>query len=269
MAGIIKLIKLFKTLRVQLSHLKPTAMEQSYRHFFSYNSRFFTSGAIILLITLFASPRLPAQSYPEGFSQVEVAGNINNPTVMAFLPDGRILVAEQGGMLHVIKNGTKLSTPALQLTVNSSGERGLIGIALHPNFAQNGYVYLYYTLTDGSRNRISRFTMSGDVINPSTETVILNLDPLSSATNHNGGAMHFKGDKLYVAIGENANTAHAQNLDTYHGKLLRINADGSAPVDNPFYSSSASEQRKRVWAYGLRNPYTFDMQNQHRKNFCK
>jgi glucose/arabinose dehydrogenase len=68
--------------------------------------------------------------------------------------------------------------------------------------------------------------------------------------------MHFgKDGKLYVAIGENANTAHAQNLDTYHGKLLRINKDGSVPVGNPF--TTGSEQRKRVWAYGLRNPYTF------------
>lgn len=201
-----------------------------------------------------------AQTFPTGFSQVEVANGIINPTVMAFTPDGRILVAQQNGILHVIKNGVKLSTPALQLTVNSSGERGLIGIALHPEFSSNGFVYLYYTLANGSRNRVSRFTMSGDVINPSSEVIILNLDPLSGATNHNGGAMHFKGDKLYIAIGENANTSHAQNLDTYHGKLLRVNEDGSAPADNPFNVSGASEQRKRVWAYGLRNPYTFDIQ---------
>ncbi len=68
--------------------------------------------------------------------------------------------------------------------------------------------------------------------------------------------MHFgKDGKLYIAVGENANTAHAQNLDTYHGKLLRVNKDGSVPEGNPF--PTGSEQRKRVWAYGLRNPYTF------------
>ncbi len=215
-----------------------------------------------LTLLIAAASIVNAQTYPANFSQVSVATGISNPTVLAFAPDGRIFVAQQNGALLVIKSGVKLSTPAIQLTVNSSGERGLIGIALHPGFSTNGFVYLYYTLSNGSRNRVSRFTMSGDVINPSSEVVILDLDPLSTATNHNGGAMHFKDDKLYIAIGENANRAHAQNLDTYHGKILRINADGSAPADNPFNTAGVSEQRKRVWAYGLRNPYTFDIQPQ-------
>jgi glucose/arabinose dehydrogenase/regulation of enolase protein 1 (concanavalin A-like superfamily) len=222
----------------------------------SVTKPFFLTMALLIVHVTVAYP----QSFPANFSQVEVASGISNPTVMAFAPDGRIFVAQQNGILHVIKNGVKLATPALQLTVNSSGERGLIGIALHPNFSSNGWVYLYYTLSNGSRNRVSRFTMSGDVISPGSEVVILDLDPLSSATNHNGGAMHFKADKLYIAIGENANTAHSQNLDTYHGKLLRVNADGSAPADNPFNTSGVTEQRKRVWSYGLRNPYTFDIQ---------
>ena len=215
-----------------------------------------------LTLLIAAASVVNAQTYPANFSQVSVATGISNPTVLAFAPDGRIFVAQQNGVLLVIKNGVKLSTPAIQLTVNSSGERGLIGIALHPGFSTNGFVYLYYTLSNGSRNRVSRFTMSGDVVNPSSEVVILDLDLLSSATNHNGGAMHFKDDKLYIAIGENANRPHAQNLDTYHGKILRINADGSAPADNPFNAAGVSEQRKRVWAYGLRNPYTFDIQPQ-------
>jgi glucose/arabinose dehydrogenase/regulation of enolase protein 1 (concanavalin A-like superfamily) len=215
---------------------------------------------LLILSLLLISTQLHSQTYPSNFSQVAVANGISNPTVMTFAPDGRIFVAQQNGNLIVIKNGVKLTTPAIALPVNSSGERGLIGMALHPSFSSNGFIYLYYTLPDGSRNRVSRFTMSGDVITPSTETVILNLDPLSSATNHNGGAMHFKGDKLYIAIGENANGSHAQNLDTYHGKLLRVNADGSAPTDNPFNTTGASAQRQRVWAWGLRNPYTFDVQ---------
>jgi glucose/arabinose dehydrogenase len=202
-----------------------------------------------------------AQTYPTGFSQVEVASGISNPTVMEFSFDGRIFIAQQNGVIIVIKNGVKLTTPALSLPVNASGERGLIGMAVHPSFSTNGWIYLYYTLPDGSRNRLSRFTFSGDVITPSSEVVLLNLDPLSSATNHNGGALQFRGpDKLFVAIGENANTAHSQNLDTYHGKILRINPDGTAPTDNPFYSATASEQRQRIWSYGLRNPYTFDVE---------
>lgn len=230
-----------------------------------FNSLFLNRSACRLILTAVLTTTanaLCAQVFPANFSQVAVASGISNPTVIAFAPDSRIFVAQQNGALIVIKNGAKLSAPAIQLTVNSIGERGLIGIALHPGFSTNGFVYLYYTLSNGSRNRVSRFTMIGDVINPSSEVVILDLDPLSSAANHNGGAMHFKGGHLYIATGENANAAYAQNLDTYHGKLLRVNADGSVPADNPFNVSGASEQRKRVWAYGLRNPYTFDVQRE-------
>lgn len=198
-----------------------------------------------------------AQVFTAGFSQVLVANGITNPTVMAFAPDGRIFVAQQGGSLRVIKNNVLLATPFITLTVNSSGERGLIGIALDPDFSSNNYIYLYYTVPVAPiHNRVSRFTANGDVVLPGSETILLELDQLSGATNHNGGAMHFgKDGKLYVAVGENANTVHAQNLDTYHGKLLRINKDGSVPEGNPF--TTGTEQRRRIWSYGLRNPYTF------------
>jgi glucose/arabinose dehydrogenase len=198
-----------------------------------------------------------AQTLPPGFSRVEVGGAVTSPTVVAFAPDGRIFVTEQTGGVRVIKNNQLLPTPFLTLSVNSTGERGLIGMTFDPEFTSNQYIYLYYTTAGGViHNRISRFTANGDIAVPGSELIILELDPLSSATNHNGGALAFGLDgKLYVAIGENANGPHAQNLDTYHGKILRINKDGSAPPDNPF--PTGSEQRKRVWAYGLRNPYTF------------
>ncbi|MFM7430483.1 MAG: PQQ-dependent sugar dehydrogenase, partial [Flammeovirgaceae bacterium] len=200
------------------------------------------------------------QTFLANFSREQVGGTITNPTVMAFAPDGRIFVAEQSGTLRVIKNGTQLATPFVTLTVNSSGERGLIGIAFDPDFATNNFIYLYYTInTAPLKNRISRFTANGDVATGS-EQIILELDNLSTATNHNGGALAFGIDgKLYVAVGDNASTSFPQNLDTYHGKILRINKDGSAPSDNPFFSR-ASEQGKRIWAYGLRNPYTFSIQ---------
>lgn len=200
-----------------------------------------------------------AQNLPPGFSQVMVANGISNPTVMAFAPDGRIFVAQQTGQVRVIKNGALLSQPFVSLSVHSSGERGLLGIAFDPNFNSNRYVYLYYTISSGAYNRISRFTANGDVAVSGSEQVILNLDPLSGATNHNGGNMQFGPDgKLYVGIGENADAALAQTMDTYHGKLLRINADGSVPPGNPF--TSGSNQRQRIWAYGLRNPYTIAFQ---------
>lgn len=206
-----------------------------------------------------------AQTFPAGFARVQVGGTLSAPTVMAFAPDGRIFVAQQSGALRVIKAGTLLTTPFVSLTVNSTGERGLIGLAFDPDFSSNQYVYVYYTVPSAGAvapfNRISRFTANGDVALAGSEQIILNLDPLSSATNHNGGAIAFGTDgKLYVAVGDNASGANAQNLNTYHGKLLRINKDGSAPSDNPFFVTGLSDQSKRIWAYGLRNPYTFSIQ---------
>jgi glucose/arabinose dehydrogenase len=214
---------------------------------------------LFCLFLFIASYTSSAQTLPAGFSQVLVANGIQSPTAMAFAPDGRIFVCQQNGQLRVVKNNALLSQPMISLTVTSSGERGLIGIALDPNFAVNHYIYLYYTLPTGSNNRISRFTASGDAIIAGSEIKLLDLDPLSTALNHNGGTMQFGADgKLYVGIGENANPPNAQNLDTYHGKILRINADGSIPSGNPFTTGSA--QRQRVWAYGVRNPYTISVQ---------
>jgi glucose/arabinose dehydrogenase len=200
-----------------------------------------------------------AQTFPSGFSQVLVAGTISNPTVMQFAPDGRLFVAEQSGALRVIKNGVLLTKPFITLNVNSSGERGLLGIAFDPSFSANNFIYLYYTLSSAANNRISRFTASGDTVVPGSEVVVLNLDPLSTATNHNGGTMQFGPDgKLYVGVGENANSANSQNLDTYLGKILRINSNGTVPAGNPFTTGTA--QRMRVWEYGMRNPYTLSFQ---------
>jgi glucose/arabinose dehydrogenase len=201
-----------------------------------------------------------AQVYPPGFAEVQVTNGIVNPTALAFTPDGRIFVCEQTGKVRVVKNGTLLPASFVQVPVNSNGERGLIGIAIDPDFDTNHYVYIYYTVnTAPLHNRISRFTGNGDIALSGSDTLILELDNLTAATNHNGGAMHFGADgKLYVAIGENANGSNAQSMDTYHGKFLRINKDGSIPEGNPF--SDGSDKKKRFWAYGLRNPYTFSVQ---------
>jgi glucose/arabinose dehydrogenase len=144
------------------------------------------------------------------------------------------------------------------LTVSSVGERGLLGVAFDPAFATNRFVYVYYTATTPTvHNRISRFTASGDVAVPGSEVVILELDNLSSATNHNGGALAFGPDgKLYAAVGENANGSHAQTLANLHGKMLRLNRDGTIPTDNPFFATATGKNRA-IWALGLRNPFTF------------
>ncbi|MGH9369020.1 MAG: PQQ-dependent sugar dehydrogenase, partial [Thermoanaerobaculia bacterium] len=184
-----------------------------------------------------------------------------SPTAFAIAPDGRIFVCEQAGKLRVIKNGTHLSTPFLTVTVSSVGERGLLGIAFDPAFAVNGFLYVYYTATTPAiHNRVSRFTASGDVAVIGSETILLELDNLSSATNHNGGALHFGLDgKLYIAVGENATGSNAQTLANLLGKLLRLNKDGTIPTDNPFYAT-ASGKNRAIWARGLRNPFTFAVQ---------
>lgn len=216
--------------------------------------------AATLLVIALAAAATPARAatLPAGFSEVVFASGLNSPTAMQFAPDGRLFVAQQGGALRVIKNGALLTTPFLTVTVDSAGERGLLGVTFDPNFASNQYVYVYYTTTSGSvHNRVSRFTANGDVALAGSEVVILELDNLSGASNHNGGAIDFGPDgKLYVAVGDNASGANAQTLSNRLGKMLRINADGSIPTDNPFYGTAVGANRA-IWAMGLRNPFTF------------
>ena len=199
------------------------------------------------------------RTQPAGFTRNEAwVTGLGNATALAQAPDGRWFVATQGGALRVVKAGALLATPFVQLTVDSTGERGLIGVALHPDFASNHYVYVYYTTTENStHNRVSRFAANGDVALAGSEAKLVELPALSTATNHNGGALHFGVDgQLYIGVGDNADGAQAQDLSKPFGKLLRVNDDGSIPTDNPFYASSTGLARA-VWAYGLRNPFTF------------
>lgn len=196
-----------------------------------------------------------------GFTKNEAwVTGMASSTAFAQAPDGRIFVAEQTGKLRVVKNGALLPTAFHTFSVDSAGERGLLGVAFHPNFATNGYVYVYYTSTaGGSHNRISRLVASGDV-STGAEEVLVDLPNLSSATNHNGGAIHFGADgKLYAGVGDNASGARAQDINDPFGKLLRFNDDGSIPGDNPFCTTAATV-KCGVWAYGLRNPFTFAVQ---------
>ncbi len=205
------------------------------------------------------APTIRAATVPSGFTETLVASGLRSPTAMQFAPDGRLFVCEQTGALRVIKNGALLSAPFLTLSVNSSGERGLLGVAFDPDFISNQFVYVYYTTASNPiHNRISRFTANGDVAVPGSEVVLLNLNNLSSATNHNGGALAFGplDGKLYAAVGENANGSNAQTLNNLLGKMLRINKDGSIPADNPFFTQTTGDNRA-IWALGLRNPFTF------------
>jgi glucose/arabinose dehydrogenase len=221
-------------------------------------------------------------SLPAGFAEAAVATGLSNGTAMELAPNGDLWVLEQTGAVKRFRPGSTTADVVgnvSPLGLSASGERGLLGIAFDPQYATNKHVFLYYTATSpGTHNRISRFTVSdtdatdyyfaGTSTTPidagssgtPTQTIIFELDALSSATNHNGGAIHFGPDgKLYVAVGENANGANAQTLANLHGKMLRINNDGTIPSDNPFFATATLDERA-IWALGLRNPYTFAFQ---------
>jgi glucose/arabinose dehydrogenase len=205
---------------------------------------------------------------PPGFTESQWGSAMpSGATAMAFAPDGRLFVCLQSGQVRVInKDGVLLANPFVRLSVDSNGERGLLGVAFDPNFASNHFVYLYYTVPGSpAHNRISRFTASGNVAAANSEFVLVNLDNLSNATNHNGGAIHFGPDgKLYASVGDNANGANAQSLSNRLGKILRFNSNGTIPSDNtrsfPGIAGSTFGANRAIWAVGLRNPFTFAFQ---------
>ncbi len=168
------------------------------------------------LVAVFAAVllALPASSLavptpPAGFVDTLVTSGLERGTAMAFDPSGRLFVTLQDGSVRVVRDGQLLPTPFVTLSVDAVNERGLLGVAFDPSFNNNHYVYLYYTVPGSpSHNRISRFTADRDVAVPGSELPLLDLPPLSTtATNHNGGAMHFGRDgKLYVAVGDNNRT---------------------------------------------------------------
>ncbi|GAB2588390.1 hypothetical protein GCM10027190_41630 [Spirosoma areae] len=216
--------------------------------------------SVALLLT---GHRTAAQTFPANFASVQIATGLD-PVGLDSAPDGRIFITEKSGKVRIVKNGALLPTPFVTIpNVDNVNERGLQGIVLDPNFNANNFVYVYYTYKapggSVSNNRVSRFTASGDVALAGSEVVLLNIDPLSSAGNHNGGSMAFKDGKLLITVGENANGANSQSFTTLKGKILRLNPDGSIPTDNPYYSSTTGNNRS-IWALGLRNPFRIAVQ---------
>jgi glucose/arabinose dehydrogenase len=208
---------------------------------------------------------------PAGFTETRVATNLAQPVAMDLAPDGRIFVTEKAGAVRVIRDGQVLPAPFARFDVATEGERGMSGVEFDPDFARNGYVYVYYTAKSPVlHNRLSRLKAAdadpdpdayrpGDVMQPGGETVLMDLDPIRNIY-HMSGAVHFGPDgKLYVTSGDNVQGVVAQKLDTVLGKVLRLNPDGTIPSDNPFYNQTTGKNRA-IWAYGLRNPFTFGFQ---------
>jgi glucose/arabinose dehydrogenase/chitodextrinase len=183
---------------------------------------------------------------------------LNWPIALAFSPDGRIFFAERlTGNIRIIESGILLATPFYTLSnTATSGERGLLGLALDPGFPSTPYVYAYQTYNDVANgtiyNRIVRILANGNA--GVSHSVILRMPPLSTATNHNGGVIAFGPDgKLYAVVGENANPPLSQDPLSPMGKVLRMNPDGSAPTDNPFYGLGG--WNPLVYTYGHRNMF--------------
>lgn len=204
------------------------------------------------------SLNIQAAKLPPGFIEERIAEGLD-PTTMAMAPDGRIFIGEKDGRIRIIENGILLEDPFLEIAVDNFNERGLGGLAFHPDFEQNNWIYITYTVPNQNNNRISRFTANGNYAPRQSEEVLLDL-PTLAGTIHNGGAMAFGVDgKLYVAIGDGSDATNSQDMNTLLGKFIRLNDDGSIPGDNPFYHVLDGENRA-IYAYGFRNPFTFAIQ---------
>jgi glucose/arabinose dehydrogenase len=196
------------------------------------------------------------QSPPSGDLQLQsVLTGLNFPVGLAQAQDGRVFFNERlTGNIRIIDQQWQLvNTVFCQISVASSAEQGLLGLTLDPNFAQNHFVYVYYTVAGATMNRVARYTDSGGLC--TQETVILDNLPVNSI--HNGGIVQFGPDgKLYVVIGDAGSMANPQSLTSLAGKILRVNPDGSPPGDNPFFSN-ANANAKKVYGLGHRNSYGF------------
>ena len=203
---------------------------------------------------------------PVGFKAEVIASGFSGATALEVAPDGRIFVCEQGGTLRVIRNGKSLPEPFVKLPVDATWERGLIGVTVAPDFPKTPHVFVCYVAAKPYPHHVvSRFTAKGDAAEPGSEKILLEGDDQTKLggtvpAGHQGGAIHFgKDGKLYIAIGDQTAGTPAQNPNSLLGRLLRINADGSIPEDNPFVSKATGKYRA-TWALGLRNPFTFAVQ---------
>jgi glucose/arabinose dehydrogenase len=204
-----------------------------------------------VLALLYAGPA--HSQLPPAFITKKLSGdNINEATALAHAPDGRIFIAERSGSVKVFQNGTVTTVHSVATT--TANEQGLLGITLHPQFATNGWFYIFYTNQASTIHYLDRVTVNA--ANQVTATTrIMEFDPIINGF-HNGGAILFKGQYLYVAIGESNSAAEATKLDTYRGKILRLLDDGQPAPGNPYYNvANASRQRRSIWAIGMRNPW--------------
>ncbi len=260
----------------------------------SFMMRFKALMAVFSLLGCLLYSQGLAQTFTDTGFTAEVVTTLPayQPVGLTWAADGRMFIWQEQGVVRIYKNGALLPTPFLDISarVNQVNDRGLLGLALDPNFATNGYVYLLYTYEpNGNPNdaapktaRLTRMTANPnnpDVTLANSEIVLLGSLGTAPCSQYPAGAdcigndsdahsvdtLRFGPDgKLYVSIGDGAGYSsadslalRAQDLNSYNGKVLRINSDGTAPPDNPFFNGNPNAVRSKVYAYGLRNPYRF------------
>ena len=221
------------------------------------------------------------------FERVTLATNLTQPMGMAFLPGGKIMLAERQGTLKIYKPDTKTTVTAGKLAARADGENGLLGLALDPAFQANGWVYFYYQNTDG-HNRLSRLTVKGDSLTLGSEKILLEV--INEGGGHVGGNLHFGPDgNLYLSTGDNTSWQNwldedlpgndamrtSGNTMDLRGKIIRIKpkplADGVAgptpgigatydiPVGNLFPTAGGIQGRKEIFAMGFKQPFRFSI----------
>jgi len=196
-----------------------------------------------------ASVTLAARSTSQQLHVEVVVSSLATIWAIDFAPDGRIFLTERGGRIRTVRDGNLDPEPWATLDVVEVSESGLLGLALDPGFASNGYVYVAYTYGTsggGMQNRLVRMREDPETRRGAFDAVL--LDDVGGARVHDGGRVKFGPDgKLYWTMGDAGNMPLAQSLDSWNGKILRVNSDGSVPDDNPF-------PRSPIYSYGHRNP---------------
>ncbi len=235
-----------------------------------YEKRMRTATLAVLLIALAAcsdsQARPPAQRSGSNALRLERVGEFRSPVYLTSPPgDPRLFVVEQQGRIQIVKNGIKLSTPFLDISerVRAGGEQGLLSMAFHPDYRNNGQFFVNFTDRSGD-TRVERFKVSSnpEVADEASAKLVIGIDQPYS--NHNGGLVMFGPDgMLYIGMGDGGSGGdphrNGQNKNALLGKMLRLNVNRvepySIPEGNPFRGQS--DARPEIWATGMRNPWRF------------